>query len=85
MTAQRIPGNDELMFALGQMHSDVKATSQGIADLRNSVDVRLNEHSKRMGRVEKTQTRIVAYAAGLSAGVFLIGTALKDKFPALFL
>ena len=72
--------HSELMFALGAMHSDIKAARSDIEELKTSTQTRLERHSTRINSLEITRTRMWAYAAGLSAGVFSVGTFIKDKF-----
>jgi hypothetical protein len=73
------PDHAELMFALGAMHSDIKTAMGDIEELKNHTQDRLNGHSKRLGSLETTRTKMWAYAAGVSAGVFTVGTFIRDK------
>lgn len=80
---ERQPDHAAIMFALGQMHSDIKTAMGDIEELKDRTTDRLNSHSSRISSLEKTRTRAFAYMAGLSAGIFTIGTALKDKIGAI--
>ena len=75
----RQPEHSEIMFALGAMHSDLKNMVGDVEELKDRMHDRLNGHSDRIGSLETTRTKMWAYAAGVSAGIFTIGTFLKDK------
>lgn len=74
------PDHSELLFALGAMHSDIKNIKEDVTELKVGATTRMDGHSRRIGSLENTRTRMWAYAAGLSAGIFTVGTFLKDKF-----
>ena len=75
----RQPEHSEIMFALGAMHSDLKHVMEDVTEMKDRHTDRLNGHSTRIGSLETTRTKMWAYAAGVSAGIFTIGTFLKDK------
>lgn len=79
MNTQAPKEHTELMFALGAMHSDLKNVMKDVANLTAGTTSRMDGHSRRIGSLENTRMRLVAYAAGLSAGIFTIGSFLRDK------
>jgi hypothetical protein len=79
MSTKSQPDHSEIMFALGAMHSDVKSLKEDVAELKAGSTARMDGHSRRIGSLETTRVRLVGYAAGMSAGIFTVGTFLKDK------
>jgi hypothetical protein len=82
MSGRTQPDHSELLFALGAMHSDIKHVMEDVAALKIEGAARMDGHSRRIGSLETTRVRLVAYAAGLSAGIFTVGSVIKDKFMA---
>ncbi len=74
------PDHSEIMFALGALHSDVKNLVSDVGELKVGSTSRMDGHSRRIGSLETSRTRLVSYAAGMSAGVFTLGTWITKQF-----
>lgn len=76
---QKAPDHSDLMFAIGQMHSDIKTALRNTEDLKVETAKKLSGHEARIDSLEETRTRAWGYISGVSAAVFALGSLIKDK------
>ncbi len=76
---QKAPDHSDLMFAIGQMHSDIKTALRNTEDLKIETAKKLTEHNTRIASLENTRSRAWGYVSGMSAAVFALGSLIKDK------